>query len=500
MTPTVNDLMKSPLNFRGLLDEMPLGITIVDLDFRIVLVNRVFEALTGFSASDARGIPCCHIIRSRHCSGNCPATSATGNIRHPVCFESDIINRDRQKLPVRITLAPLLNSNGEQSGYIETVEDIRAIKQSDVRKSKAYSFSDIVGRCTQMEKIFQTIPILAQSDTSILITGETGTGKDLVAEAIHQTSTRAAGPFIKINCGALPETLLESEIFGHQKGAFTGAVENKPGRFQLAHNGTIFLTEIGDLPLALQVKLLTFLDDKVIYPLGSTKGFNANVRMIAATHRNLETMVRDGQFRQDLFFRLNVARIHLPPLREREGDIRLLLDHFLNTFSKQLNRRKSHFSKDALNILIHYGYTGNIRELRNIVEYAVNMAGDHLIEPENLPAYLFDSPMKLPVRGEDYHQQERDNKENRQLSGTNYTEREDPSLSYDKGETMHYSSATQTPLFNQKSNTGASWADREREMILDALLKAKGRKQVASEILGWGRTTLWRKMKQYEIE
>ena len=179
-------------------------------------------------------------------------------------------------------------------------------------------FGQLVGKSPEMEQLYRFLPMIAQSDSSVLLTGETGTGKDLVAEAIHQGSPRAKAPFVKVNCGALPATLLESELFGHQKGAFTGAVENKPGRFRVAHNGTLFLTEIGDLPLSLQVKLLTFLDDRIVYPLGSTKGFLCDVRVIAATHRDLERMVREGTFREDLLFRLNVVRMQLPPLRERK--------------------------------------------------------------------------------------------------------------------------------------------------------------------------------------
>ncbi|SMC94728.1 PAS domain S-box-containing protein [Desulfocicer vacuolatum DSM 3385] len=463
--PRIQGLMNHSLDFCAFLDDLPLGIVILDLNFRIVFVNHVFEALTGYSASDARGIPCCHIVRSRECGNGCPGLLTTHG-KSSSCVESDIISRDRRRLPVRISLAPLLDESGHSTGYIETIENIRAIKEDVVKRNKAYSFSDIVGRSPQMERIFQTVPILAQSDTSILITGETGTGKDLVAEAIHQTSTRAAGPFIKINCGALPETLLESEIFGHLKGAFTGAVENKPGRFQLAHNGTIFLTEIGDLPIPLQVKLLTFLDDKVIYPLGSTKGFNADVRMIAATHRDLETMVTEKRFRQDLFFRLNVARIHLPPLREREGDVRLLLDHFVNLFSIKLNKKNNRFTSEALAILGGYAYAGNIRELRNIVEYAVNMAGEKPIEPEHLPAYLFDEPPSIVLQG--------------------HGDPPPPSLPPTGG--------------GAAGNPGRTWANAEREMILDAMVRAKGRKQVAADLLGWGRSTLWRKMKQYEIQ
>jgi len=321
-----------------------------------------------------------------------------------------------------------------------------------------------------MEKIFQTLPVLAQSDASILITGETGTGKDLVAEAVHDTSNRAPGAFIKINCGALPETLLESEIFGHVKGAFTGAVENKPGRFKLAHNGTIFLTEIGDLPLSLQVKLLTFLDDKIIYPLGSTKGFNANVRIIAATHRNLEQMVHQGSFRQDLLFRLNVARIHLPPLREREGDIRLLLDHFFSSYVELLEKPIKGFSNEALTILLEYGFPGNIRELKNIVEYAVNISTGPVIQPDHLPAYLFDVSRETILK----------------------------KSSFEKAPDPPEESAPARPDMGEE--TPQTWQAAERQMILDALVRAKGKKNRAASILGWGRSTLWRKIKRYGID
>src|SRR6056297_2566764 len=387
--PEIHQLMRSPLDFAHILDEIPLGILVMDTDLRVVHLNRFFQALTGFSLDMARGIPCRNVLRSSACIINCPIL-ATHRKNRSISCTSDIINTDRQKLPVRITTAQIMDTQGHFTGYMETIEDLRSSASHDLEKNVAYSFANIIGRSRKMETIFQTLPVLAQSDASILITGETGTGKDLVAEAVHDTSNRASGAFIKINCGALPETLLESEIFGHVKGAFTGAVENKPGRFRLAHNGTIFLTEIGDLPLSLQVKLLTFLDDKIIFPLGSTKGFNANVRIIAATHRDLEKMVDQGSFRQDLLFRLNVARVHLPPLREREGDIRLLLDHFFSSYVELLEKPIKGFSNEALTILLEYGFPGNIRELKNIVEYAVNISTGPVIQPDHLPAYLFD--------------------------------------------------------------------------------------------------------------
>lgn len=466
-SPYISALMRNPLDFTHILDEIPLGILVLDRDRRVVHLNRYFEALSGYAIATARGVHCRNILRSSACITGCPALSINPDNRSVSC-KSDMINLDRQKLPIRLHSAPLLNLEGETTGYIETVEDLRSIDTNNPESSVAYSFANIIGRSRKMEEIFQTLPMLAQSETSILITGETGTGKDLVAEAIHQTSQRAGGPFIKINCGALPETLLESEIFGHRKGAFTGAVENKPGRFKLAHNGTIFLTEIGDLPLPLQVKLLTFLDDKVIYPLGATKGFNANVRIIAATHRDLEQMVGIGKFRKDLLFRLNVARVHLPPLREREGDIRLLLDHFVTHYTRKLDRQISGFSRDAIQCLMNYHYEGNIRELKNIVEYSVNVASGPVIEPDHLPSYILD-----PVTGA-------------------------PPAAAAPDQPGQAAAPPNPPV--SPAAPPDTWASAQREMIMDALRQARGKKADAAAILGMSRSTLWRKIKQYGIQ
>ncbi len=463
----IKGLFSFPIDLQPLIDEIPLSIVVLDTNRRIVMLNRALEALTGFSKEEASGIPCHHILRSKICLKRCPAMHMNEE-SEPVCVESDLINRDRKLIPVRINLASLKDSNGKVKGFLETVEDTRPIRELSASINQAYSFAQLKGRSPQMEKIFQILPVLAQSDSSLLVTGETGTGKDLVAEAIHQASSRAKGPFVKVNCGALPETLLESELFGHQKGAFTGAVENKPGRFRLAHNGTLYLTEIGDLPFSLQVKLLTFLDDQVVYPLGSDKGFQANVRVIAATHRNLEQMVSEGRFREDLLFRLNVVRIHLPLLREREGDIRLLLDHFLNSLTSRFRKNIKGFSKKALRILMDYQYPGNVRELRNVIEYAVNVCQEGKIQPHHLPAYLT---------------------ETRPLIKETYTVKEQVSPPIQSGLNEH-----------KLHETEQTWTDLERKMIMNALVKTRGRRSKTAALLGWGRSTLWRKMKQYGID
>ncbi len=463
----IKNLFDTPIELPSLIDEIPLGIAVLDTQRRIVLINRAFEALSGFSIEDARGVPCFHIMRSKLCMQKCPLTKMDSD-SESVSVESDMINKERELIPVLINLSPIKDTEGHLTGFLETVEDLRPLKEVDAKTQQAYGFRHIIGKSREMTRLFQTVPLVAQNDSAVLITGETGTGKDMLAEAIHQASNRAKGPFVKINCGALPETLLESELFGHRKGAFTGAVENKPGRFRLAHNGTLYLTEIGDLPLALQVKLLTFLDDKVVYPLGSTKGFQANVRVVTATHRNLEMMVKERTFREDLMFRLNVVRLHLPPLRERGDDVRLLLDHFLNIFASRFRKDIKNISKKALQILLDYSFPGNVRELRNIVEYAVNICPKGQILPPHLPAYLMD-PKSQSV-----------------------------SLRPDETEPSQWPASIVKPSMDKGEHR--TWASMERDIILEALVKAGGRRNKAAAILGWGRSTLWRKMKQYKID
>ncbi|MDA8137770.1 MAG: sigma 54-interacting transcriptional regulator [Desulfobacteraceae bacterium] len=457
------------IDFYRLLNDLPLGVLILDRQRRALYCNQVVEAITGLPAAAAQGLACRHVMRSRLCLTQCPVSQA-GALRETVCCETDLISRDRQRIPVRVTLAPTYDRYGKPAGYVETVEDLRLLREHDEKVGQAFSFGHIVGQSAPMEKMFRIVPVIAQSDASVLITGETGTGKDMLAETVHQQSERAKGPFIKINCGALPETLLESELFGHTKGAFTGAVENKKGRFHLAHNGTLYLTEIGDLPLPLQVKLLTFLDDKVVYPLGDTKGFAADVRIIAATHRNLEQMVREGRFRQDLFFRLNVLRLHIPPLREREGDVHLLLDHFLRYFAQKLNRDISGYTAKAMKALLAYSYPGNVRELRNLAEYAVNVCQEDKIALKHLPAYLLESraPEMIEVVPEPPHA----------VSAPT------PAL----------------PPPTEPKMEGASWAAVERQLIMDALIKSRGNRLQAAERLGWSRSTLWRKIRHHGID
>jgi len=461
----IRGLFDSVVELPSITDELPLGLVILDPHRRVLLLNSALEVLSGFRRHEVWGVPCRDVLRTNLCGTNCPVLQAEQS-HAPVAIEGNIINRDRQKIPVRITAAPINNVKGRIVGFMETVEDIRTPLGSIDQIPHLDSIGQLIGQSAKMKELFRLVPVVAQTDSSLLITGETGTGKDVLAEVIHETSDRAGGPFIKINCGALPESLLESELFGHKKGAFTGAVSDKAGRLRLAHNGTLYLTEIGDLPLPLQVKLLTFLDDKVVFPLGSTSGFQADVRVIAATHRNLEKMVVDGLFRQDLLFRLNVVRFHLPPLRERGKDIGLLLDHFLKVYASRFGKQISGISQQVRNILLNYGYPGNVRELRNIIEYATSICPLETIQTDHLPAYLFDE--------------------------TKESIREDLAPEASVLASLTSDSTEQTKNLN--------WADIERRLIVDTLFKVGGRRSKAAEILGWGRTTLWRKMKQYGLD
>ena len=272
-----------------------------------------------------------------------------------------------------MSFAALRNGAGKVSGYIETIDDLRWVRNFDPANMLPFSLGRMLGRSPEMEKILQFVPIIAQSDAPVLITGETGTGKDLLAEEIHHASTRSKNAFVSFRCGALPDFLLESELFGHEKGAFPGATENKPGRLRLAQNGTVYLAEAGSLPLLLQAKLLNYLDEKIIYPLGSTKGFEVNARVIASSSESLEQMVREGRFRKELYYRLKAVSLYLPPLKDRGGDVRLLMDHFLRVHASLMKKSISGFSAECVRRLEDYTYPGNVLELKHIVEYAVNL-------------------------------------------------------------------------------------------------------------------------------
>jgi transcriptional regulator with PAS, ATPase and Fis domain len=344
----------------------------------------------------------------------------------------------------------LKNEDGRIVGGLATITDLSLKYQFNSEIKGRYTFYDMVGKDPAIQKIFEIIPVVAASDATILIEGPTGTGKDVLAKVIHNASSRSKKPLIKVNCAALPDNLLESEMFGYVKGAFTGADNDKPGRFQDADRGTIFLDEIGDLPLSLQAKLLRVLEDREFYPLGSRKTTKVDVRIISATNRNLGQLVQERRFREDLFYRLNVMRLELPPLRERRGDIPLLIAHILKRLRVTRDTRVEKFSNDAMDVLLNYDFPGSVRELENIIEHALIVCQGEIIERNHLPLALQQGGWRsLPV--------------------------DETSL---PGDVVEIS---------------------EKNMIMDMLQRYSWNKGKTAAVLNINRTTLWRKIKKYNI-
>lgn len=466
-----NDFFASfpDLAVHNLLDSIPHGIAVVDRDLKIVVINEFFEALTGLALTDIQGIPVDLVLRSHLADRGGGIFREILDSGEVLILDGDLVSRDRRKLPMRYTLSPLRNRAEEVVGLVIVLGDLSPAATALGRGHEADPADALIGQSPKMREVLDLIPLIAHTEASVLITGETGTGKDKVAEAIHRRSDRAAKPFIKINCGALPESLLESELFGYVKGAFTGAVKDKPGMFTLAQGGTLFLTEIGDMPLPLQVKLLSVLDDREFYPLGGEKKIKVDVRIIAATHRPLKERVASGAFREDLYYRLNVLHLHLPPLREREADTRFLLNHFLHLFAKRTGHRVKTFSDPTLRLLLDYPFPGNIRELRNIVEYCVNICRNQQIEVEHLPKYLLARMASPP-----------------------------PSAPQPRMPAPPETEKGSTPLATPPG-TSKGWLAIEKELIINTLTQTRGNRSKAAEILGWGRTTLWRKLKTHGL-
>jgi transcriptional regulator with PAS, ATPase and Fis domain len=328
------------------------------------------------------------VLRSGLCDGNCALGECIEGGGQVVNKTKFILRSDGEKVPVSISASALRNADGELIGGVETFRDLTEIHLMRQKVSETYTFEDIVGKSQGLTKIFQIMPQISKSEATVLLLGESGTGKELFARAIHNLSSRRDGPFVAVNCGALPDNLLESELFGYKAGAFTDAKKDKPGRFELAAGGTIFLDEIGDLPGNLQVKLLRVLQEKTYEPLGGVKPMQTDVRIVAATNRNLEQRVATGEFRQDLFYRLNVVTLRLPPLRERREDLPLLIDHFIQRHNALLGRQVEGVSEDVLSIFLRHDFPGNVRELENILEYAFILCQEGFIQVEHLPENL----------------------------------------------------------------------------------------------------------------
>jgi len=377
----------------SILESISDGVFTVDGDWRVSSFNRAAELITGIPREAAIGCRCSDVFRASMCETECALRRTMETGAAVVNKTTFIINSDGTRIPISVSTALLRDEHGKVTGGAETFRDLSLIEELRKEIRGRYQVGDIVSRSASMRRVLEVLPRIADSESTILLQGETGTGKELVARAVHGLSSRRDGPFVAVNCGALPDTLLESELFGYKAGAFTGAARDKPGRFALARGGTLLLDEIGEVSPALQVRLLRVLQEKQFEPLGATRTEQANVRVIAATNRDLAAQVKLGAFRQDLYYRINVMTLELPSLRQRRDDIPLLVQHFIDVFNAVQNKRVTGLSPDALGVLTAHDYPGNVRELQNIVEHAFMLLSDGPIELVHLPTELVPSSM-----------------------------------------------------------------------------------------------------------
>jgi PAS domain S-box-containing protein len=373
---------------QAIMESLADGVFTVDRDWTVTFFNRAAGEIIGIAPEAAVGRKCWDVFHSSICDGACAlrqCMATGGSLSNTSIY---IVRPDGEKLPISISASPLRDAAGNIVGGVETFRDISELQRMRKELQGIATLEDIVTKSRRMARMLEMLPKIAASGSTVLILGESGTGKELFARAIHNQSPRKKGPFVAVNCGAIPGELLESELFGHAKGAFTDAKTARKGRFAAAKGGTIFLDEIGDMPLALQVKLLRVLQEKVFEPLGSDTPTSADVRVVAATNRDLETMAAEGTFRRDLFYRLGVVRLVLPPLRERPEDIALLTDHFIVGLNAVQGKNVLGADEEVMRVLLRHDFPGNVRELQNILEYAFILCSGGRIGLLHLPDYL----------------------------------------------------------------------------------------------------------------
>jgi PAS domain S-box-containing protein len=368
-----------------ILDSIADGVFTVGKDWRITSFNRAAEQITGIRRAEAIGRFCREVLKADVCEAGCALRETMETGRPIVNKPVDIIDAHGHRKPITISTALLQDESGQIMGGVETFRDMTLVEELRKQVQKQYSCEDIISRNARVQQLFDVLPRVAESDCTVLIDGETGTGKELFARAIHSLGRRRQEPFLAVNCGALPDTLLESELFGYKAGAFTGAKKDKPGRFALANGGTIFLDEIGDVSAAVQVRLLRVLQEKTYEPVGGVGSVKAEARVITATNKNLQELVEKGLFRKDLFYRINVVRFRLPPLRERREDIPLLVDHSIQRFNTRYGKSICCVSNEVMAELMNYAFPGNIRELENVMEHSFVLCQGQVIEKKDLP-------------------------------------------------------------------------------------------------------------------
>jgi PAS domain S-box-containing protein len=425
------------------------GTFTIDNDWNVTTFNTSAEKITGYKKSEAIGKKCWDIFNSSLCRNGCHMEQTMQKGKAMIGNELEIVHKDGKKIPIRVNSGILINNKNENIGAVETFIDISEIKNLSEHLSDIFKYENIVGRNKEIKQIITVLESVSQTDSSVLITGESGTGKELAARAIHLNSPRKTGPFIAVNCSAFVESLIESELFGHEKGAFTGAIKTKIGKFELAKGGTLFLDEIGDLSLSVQTKFLRVLESREFERVGGNKTIKVEARIIAATNKNLSEEILAGRFREDLFYRINVINIHLPPLRDRMDDLPLIVNHFLEFFNKKFNKEIRQFSSQAFDILMEYEWPGNIRELENVVEHCFVLCNGKIIQVECLPKRLREQKKKI----------------------------------------ITSSNAIQKNGFKNV----------ERELIISVLEKHNGNRSKAAKELNINPSTLWRKMKKLGI-
>jgi PAS domain S-box-containing protein len=447
----MNVAMKSekdltPNEMTMILNSIADGVFTVDENFIVTSFNRAAHKITGVPIKEAIGRPCCEVFRAEICEADCALkrTILTGKpvVNHAVF----IVRADGNRVPISISTAVLKDERGSIAGGVETFRDLSVVEALRKEVEKSFTFEDIVSRNQEMKDIFAILPDVAMSDSTILIEGESGTGKELMAKAIHNLSGRRNGPLIIVNCGAIPDTLLESELFGYKAGAFTDARRDKPGRFAQAKGGTLFLDEIGDVSPALQVRLLRVLQDMSFQPLGGTETMTANVRVLAATNKHIKSMVAEGTFREDLYYRIQIFKLTIPPLRDRKEDIPLLAQHFTDRLNRLKGKDIAGLSQEALAAFMNYDWPGNIRELQNAIEHAFILCHGGFMQLRHLPAHFRDpgvSPAGFPI--------------------------------------------------------GVTLEEIEAYVIKDALTRNRGNKSATARELGIDKSTMWRKAKRFGI-
>jgi PAS domain S-box-containing protein len=382
-----------------ILNSLKEGIIAHDLNRRILFFSDGAERITGYSREEILGKDCHEAFGAPFCGGRCSFCSTDYDLSGKKEYPANIITKNGETRRIEISVIMMKDENNQDIGVLSSFNDLTELIELKMDSGKLFSFSNIIGRDSKMISVFRQIRDVTGYDFPVHISGETGTGKELVAHAIHNESPRGIAPFVPINCGALPEGLIESELFGHVKGAFSGAIRDKKGRFELAQGGTVFLDEISELPKLMQVKLLRFLQESTFEKVGGEKTVSVDVRVISATNMDLKKEVQNGNFREDLYYRLNVIPISVPPLRERKNDIPLLVEHFLEQYPGHGGGGIVQVSNEALSLMMDYKWPGNVRELQNTIQFAIVKCKGNTIQPEDLPLELRDFIVQKPRRG-----------------------------------------------------------------------------------------------------